>query len=127
MGRGQGVPNLWMNKAGAAVFDPNISHAEAVARWQKSLDNLTLSSFAEDYRRGLRDDATVDAWAEYSRRTRVGQGRRDGRPGLRRCGKHSGRGRRPLGCEDCEAAEKAAQDVDRIASDIIAHDEAISA
>lgn len=107
-----------MKKYKTAVYQPQLAYAEAVMVWARSLPHVELMSMVEDYRRGDRDPASIDAFNEYLRRSgRVarfgasveGRGHTlkpyQSRALLPRCDRHRV-GRYPSTCADCDAVAR---------------------
>lgn len=79
-----------------------VKYEEEVRLWAASLDEVVLRSMVRDYRHGVRDEPTVDAYNEMRRRANGGLLRaRGAKP---RCPDHAGKqGRGSEGCHACTA------------------------
>jgi hypothetical protein len=92
------TPRNYRRNIGTAIYDAELSYQENLILWQRSLTGPELGSFAEDYRRGMRDTVTVDAYQEYLRR----RPKASSSAKLQRCIRHT-RGRYPKNCQYCDA------------------------
>lgn len=89
----------------------DVSYSEACEAWARSLDRVTVESYAADYMRGMRDPATIDGYEEALRRwpgrtfRKTAEGSNKGRPRKPRCQYHEGVSV-PKNCADCKQLQQ---------------------